>query len=513
MLAALVGLCLPIAALANQTSTVTPVIVDGDLPYSVELRRYDMGAAQVPTVHSFIAGEHAGQWVVVGGLTNGLHGFDLNDADVPGRRTNRDVWVIDPHTRETWARTIDAGDAGSGFTELEVLSLTTANAQFEQVGDTLYKVGGYGDNDPANPDDRGTFSTLSAIDLPGIVDWVKGGAGQAADHVRQISDPLFTVTGGDLYEIDGQMHLVFGQDYQGRYRGRLTGEYTNQVRTFTIQDDGGSLGFTTVGSSTPSAEFRRRDLNVYPALTKQNDGTIAEGITALSGVFTEADGYWTVPVEIDATGQPTQIDGGLDPLNAGGELDADDGVFKQAMNIYHSAKLGLFSAEAGEMHQVLMGGITLQEYDPGNAAADALGFVTDDDLPNTSQMTAVVRNADGSYEQHYLGAYPEMLTDDGDLMRFGSNAEFFLDEGVPAYDNGVVDLDTIMRNVMPGNAVRVGFVYGGIVANAPHVFNNPGALSSASGEVFEVILTVAIPEPGSSAIAMTLVLAAGRRRW
>lgn len=499
--------------LANQTATTTPVIVGGDLPYQVELRRYDMATADVPTIHSFVAGEHNGQWVIMGGLTNGLHGFDLNQGTVPGGRSNRSVWVIDPITKQTWGRTIEHTDAGSGFTELKVLSLTTANAQFEQVGDVLFMVGGYGDNDPANPDDRDTFSTFTAIDLPGIVDWAKGGAGQAADHIRQTSDEFFAVTGGDLYEIDGQMHLVFGQDYQGRYRGRLNGEYTKQVRTFTIQDDGTTLGFTEVGSSTPQDHFRRRDLNIYPTILPQGDGTLAEGITVLSGVFTEANGYWTVPVEIDAAGTPVQIDGGNDPLNTDGGLDADDSVFKQAMNIYHSAKFGLFSAETGAMHQVLMGGITLQEYAPTDPNADANGFVTDGNLPNTSQMTSVVRYADGSYEQHYLGAYPEMTTDEGALMRFGSNAEFFLDHGIPTFENGVIDLDTLAAE-FGGGDVRVGFVYGGIVANAPHVFGNPVGLSAASGEVFEVIVTLPIPEPGVGlAVALTTMLATVGRRW
>lgn len=498
---------------ANQTDTTTPVIVGGDLPYQVELRRYDMGTADVPTLHSFVAGEHNGQWVVLGGLSNGLHGFDLNQGSVPGGRSNRSVWVIDPLTKETWSRTIEHTDAGSGFTELEVLSLTTANAQFEQVGDVLYKIGGYGDNDPNDPEDRDTFNTFSAIDLPGIVDWAKGGAGQASDHVRQTSDELFSVTGGDLYEIDGQMHLVFGQDYQGRYRGRLNGEYTKQVRTFTIQDDGATLGFTPVSSSSPEDHFRRRDLNVYPTVQEQPDGTLAEGITVLSGVFTEANGYWTVPVEIDATGQPQQIDGGLDPLNAGGELDAASDVFKQAMNIYHSAKFGLFSEETGAMHQVLMGGITLQEYDPTDPSADPNGFVTDQQLPNTSQISSVIRNADGSYEQHYLGAYPEMRTDDDSLMRFGSNAEFFLEHGVPTYENGVINLDDLVQQAMLDNSVRIGFVYGGIVANAPHVFGNPTGLSAASGEVFEVVLTLVIPEPGAAVLlGLGGVLVAARRQ-
>ncbi|TWT48348.1 hypothetical protein [Botrimarina hoheduenensis] len=494
----------------NQTATTTPVVVGGGLPYQVELRRYDMAGASVPTVHSFVAGELNGQWVVLAGLTNGLHGFDLNESQVPGGRQNRSVWVIDPVTRQTWSRSYDAASADSGFSPLEALSLSTANAQFEQVGETLFMIGGYGDNNPSDETSRGTFSTLSAIDLPGLVDWAKGGMGMAADHVRQVSDPLLAVTGGDLYEIGGQMHLVFGQDYQGRYRGSLNGEYTKQVRTFTVQDDGTTLGLTAVAASTPQEHFRRRDLNVYPTLEKQADGSLVEGITVLAGVFTPTNGYWTVPVEIDATGQPTQIEEGLDPLNAGGVLDASPAVFRQGMNVYHSAKAGLFSAATGDMHELLFGGITLQEYDPTSTAADANGFVTDQRLPNTSQMSAVVRRADGSYEQHYLGAFPEMLTDGGEPMRFGSNAEFFIDPNLQVYGNGVLDLDALAGGADAQGRIRIGYVFGGIVANAPHVFGNPTGLSAASGEVFEVILTLVIPEPTTIGLLSCLALSGGR---
>ena len=488
----------PAARGANQTSSVTPVQVGG-LSYRIELQPYDMNDAVMPTVHSFAAGEHNGQWVIIGGQTNGLHGFDIDRESIPERHHNSNVWVVDPHTKQTWSRSLIPGVADSGLTEEQLLSLTPANTQFEQVGDRLYMTGGFGDDSVVDPTSRNTFAKLTAFDLPGLVDWAKGGAGQAIDHVRQIDDPLFKVTGGDMYEIDGQMHLVFGQDFNQAYNGNaVNGEYTKQVRTFTIQDDGATLGFTEVQQTTPAEHFRRRDLNVYPTIVPNGDGTHSEGLTVLSGVFTLSRGAWTVPVEIDADGNPTQIDGGHDPLNGDGMLDADAAVFKQGMNNYHSAKLGLFSEATGEMHEVLFGGITLQEYDPDNPAADANGFVTDFQLPNTNQISAVVREADGEYRQHYLGEFPEFFTVDDERMRFGSNAEFFLADGVEAYDNGVIDFDALT------GPTTLGYVFGGLITNAPHVFRNPVGFSSASGEVFAVVLTQ-VPEPSTFALGVMLI--------
>ena len=473
---------------ANQTQTTTPVIVGGNLPYSVELQQWDAAHTFTrPSLHSFVAGEHQGQWVLIGGMTNGLHGFDIDRPSIAERYHNADVWVIDPATKTSWSRSLIPGEANSGFTNEQLLSMTTANAQFQQQGDRLYVTGGFGDNDVIDPTSRDTFDTLTAFDLPGLVDWAKGGAGTAISHIRQINDPLFKVTGGDMYEMGDQMHLVFGQDFNQEYQGgAFNGDYTRQVRTFTIQDDGTNLGFTEIQSSQPAQHFRRRDLNVFPTLQKEMDGSLTEGLTVLSGVFTPSRGIWTVPVEIDAQGTPDQVDHGNHPMNGNGELDNDPTVFKQGMNNYHSGKLGMFSASSGDMHELLFGGITRQEYDPLHPNADANGFVTDDALPNTSQMSAVVRGMDGAYEQHYLGAFPELYTDEPvpQLMRFGSNAEFFIEDGIPTFDNGVIDFDAL-----PYGETTVGYVYGGIITNAPHVFGNPTALSSASGEIFAVNVT------------------------
>ena len=486
------------AAAANQTNVFSPVTLGDHLPYQIEVRRYDMGATEMPTLHSFAAAEYGDQWVIAAGLTNGLHGFDLDQSSIPTRKQNREIWVVDPITRASWHRTLDPADAGSGLTEAEVLSLTTANSQSEQVGDRLYMTGGYGDDNTNDNSSRGTFSTLTAFDLPELVDWVKGGSGLASDHIRQLNDPFFKVTGGDMYKMGDNVLLVFGQNYEGRYRGSLNGTYTKQVRVFTIQDDGMNLGFEHIQSSTAMQHFRRRDLNVYPTIEKTPDGSLTEGLTSLSGVFTESFGAWTVPVEIDVNGNPLQIDNGLDPLNTDGALDRDSSVFKQAMNNYHSAKVGLFSESTGDMHELLFGGITLQEYDPSHANADANGFVTDLGLPNTNQISSVIRQADGSYHQQYLGEYPTIFAPGGGRMRFGSNAQFFLADNVPTYKNGVVDLDALSDTTI------LGYIYGGLIANAPHVFGNPTGLSSASGEVFQVMLTP-VPEPESILLACATI--------
>ena len=474
---------------ANQTDTVTTIQLNSQLPYRVELQPYDFGAAPLPTLHSYAAGQFDGKWVLIAGRTNGLHGFtQVAASNFPPQFQNKDVWVIDPVTKQSWSRSLE--DMSAGLTQEELNSLTQANNQFYQRGNRLYMTGGYGfqlnaGGTPLN----GTFDKLTAIDLGGIVDWVTNGTGTAKSHIRQTSDPLFRVTGGAMYEIDGRSHLVFGQNFQGNYTPNTNGIYTNQVRSFNIVDDGATLAIANPTSTTPDPNYRRRDLNVFPVLRTDPGDQLENGLVVLSGVFTPTNGAWTVPVEVDALGNPT-----MDDPN-------DPAAFKQGFNGYHSAKLGLFSEATGAMHELLFGGISLQ-------SLDQLGQVaTDANLPFVNDVTSVVIDAAGNYSQHWMGRFPELTDESGKQLRFGANSEFLLSDGIETFDNGVLKLDNITA------PTAVGYIFGGIAANGPHTRGVPGVTSAASNTIFRVVL-VPVPEPTTTYLwAFGFVgLAFGRRR-
>jgi hypothetical protein len=388
------------------------------------------------------------------------------------------VWVVDIANRQTWRRSLT--EAASGLNASQIASLSPANTQFYQSGDTLYITGGYGLD--AN-DNFVTFDTLSAIDVPTLGDWVIHGVGTAAAAVRQVSDPLVRVTGGGMYGIDGRMHLVFGQDFQGPYHPASNGIYTQQVRSFDIVDDGTNLSLANATSSTPQAAYRRRDLNVFPVMRPSESGP-ESGLVALSGVFTPTNGAWTVPVEIDANGNPTMAD------------PAAGDTFKQGFNGYHSAKLGLYSTSSGEMHEVLFGGISMQyqEEDTGLVKFDP-------NFPFVNDITAVRIDADGDFSQHHLGYFPEITDLAGNRIRFGANAEFLPLTGVSMLENGIIDLDAISQQT------KLGYIFGGLAANAPHTRTSVTTLSSASNRVFEVIL-IPVPEPGTAFVAAIGLVAA-----
>lgn len=489
------ALALPaVAEAANQTPTVTPIDMSGAVPYRMELREVDFGATQMPLLHSYAAGTYDGKWVLISGRSNGVHDLDqAGEGSFPRAAQNRDVWVIDPVSKESWHRSLGDPSTGvvdpaSGLTPFQILSLSPTNNQFSQVGDRLYLTGGYGLN---TVDEFTTFDLLTAIDLPGMVDWVVGGSGQAVDHIRQLNTPVASVTGGAMYPMGGRMHLVLGQDFEGGYSPRSEGTYTEQVRSFDIVDDGVTLAIANVLQTSPEFAYRRRDLNVVPTLRPDGSGGVEEGLVALSGVFTSSLGIWTVPIEIDANGQPTMADPAL------------PGTFKQGFNGYHSAKLGMYSEATGAMHEVLFGGISLQYYD------EALGqVVTDDNMPFINDVTSIVIDAAGEFSQHHLGFFPEILDAQGKRWRFGANAEFFAADGIAQFANGVIDLDQL------AGETSLGFIFGGIATNGPHTQGNPDVTSTASYRVFEVIYTP-VPEASSFALGIVAgvsVATANRRR-
>jgi hypothetical protein len=462
-----------IAFAAHQTDTTTSIILNGSLPYRISLEPYDFAAADLPTLHSYAAAHYDGKWVLIAGKTNGLHGFDTTGPNgfLPETQ-NRDVWVVDTVNKQSWHRSLEG--AAGGLTTAELNSLTPTNNQFYQRGERLYMTGGYGvqatlgDGTPVN----GTFDRLSAIDLPGIVDWVMTGSGVAKDHIRQIASPSFRVTGGAMYEMDGRTHIIFGQDFSGNYNPNKNGTYTNQVRSFDIVDDGTTLAIANASSTTPDPNFRRRDLNVFPVMRPAGGGVLDEGLLVLSGVFTPTFGAWTVPVEIDSSGTPSMND------------PSDPSTFKQGFNGYHSAKLGLFSEARSEMHEVLFGGISLQYLN-----SQTIQVETDNDLPFINDITSVVVDPAGNYSQHWIGEFPVINDLEGNRLRFGSSAEFFLADGIETFQNGVIKLDELTQ------PTTLGYIFGGIVANGPHTRSgNPPATSAASNVIFQVVYTP-VPEP------------------
>ena len=472
-------------AQTNQTPTLSPIVVGGSLPYEINVFVRNMGAASIPTLQSFAFGQVGNEWVVLAGRTNGLHNFTGDGTqNFPPQFQNTNVFVIDPVAQTSFSRSLTAPSSGLSATQVDQLSAT--NTEFIQSGSTLYVVGGYVYDSVGN--DFTTYDSLTAIDLPGVIDWVKNGTGSLAANIRQVSDAALKVTGGVLAQIDGRTLLVFGQDFEGPYTPNANGTYTHEVRSFDIVDGGSTVGIANVTTSTPLPAYRRRDLNVVPYLHATGPGTYTEGLIALSGVFLPSpdNGVWTVPVEISAAGTPSMAD-----------PEAPD-TFKQGMNNYDSPTVSLYRASDDSTHTIVLGGISLQWYDYETAS-----FVTDDNVPFINQSTSIVRSSEGAYTQYLLenGEFPRINGVAGPLL-FGAGARFLPSSTLPMIGD-LVDIDSISGTVLLGQ------VYGGIMATAP----NFGS-STASSYVFDVFYT-SVPEAGevgSLLAAMAALGALARRR-
>lgn len=445
----------------NQTQDLSPIFPPTDLPFKVQIELADFSLPN--GLQTFARGTYKGKWLLLAGRTNGLHGFSDTPLNFPPREQNRVVYVVDPIKKTVAARELT--DPSSGLTIPQIDSLSVTSPQFYQSGKTLYMTGGYGIDQLT-----GTFSTkdtLTAIDIPGLMHWVTHpySGETAVEHIRQIADPIFQVTGGYMAQIDnGPTLLVFGQNFQGTYSDSSNGAYTQQVRRFKIIDNGRKLDVVKLSPipEIPDPNYRRRDLNVLPVIRSKR-GKLRQELVALSGVFTVDTGIWTVPVEIKANGKSFMPD----PL-----LPT---TFKQGMNNYNSATLGLYSRSTGDMFMVLLGGITFGFFADGT-------FQTDAEIPFTNEVTTVQLDRHGHYTQYLMDAQypfiPSLFVNPGNALLFGSTADFITVDGINQYKNGVIKLDSIKHPKV------VGYIVGGIHSTVPNtttIFD-----SAASPYIFKV---------------------------
>ncbi|MES2199654.1 MAG: hypothetical protein V4489_05765 [Chlamydiota bacterium] len=447
----------------NQTDALSPIYPPDSLPFTIDI---ELSSISLPGgVQSGALAIHNGKALYISGRTNGMHGFNADNDNFPPLLQNTNVYVVDLETKKVYVKSLN--DKSSGLTQMEVDSLSTTAPQYQQTGETLYVVGGYG-VDTAT----GEFSTkpiLSAINVPGLMKWAQQSNNKrsAKQYIRQISNPIFQVTGGALYRESPHdpFLLIFGQDFEGFYTDGSSGAYTEQVRTFNLIDDGVNLTVFSENYKHQNPNYRRRDLNIVPIVRIQGKSYI-QSYVALSGVFTLQTGIWTVPVFIDSSGNTFMPN------------PSKDSTFKQAMNNYNSAHVGLFSKKANQMHTVILGGISYVTYADGVFSADS-------EIPFTNNITDIVIDKHGNIKQYLLDVeYPFIPAgppNTGNTLLFGAGARFAPVEKLPLFSNAVFSLDSLKKKTL------LGYVVGGIMSALPNT--NTQADSAASPYVFKVFAT------------------------
>ena len=407
------------------------------VPFQVEIE--PVSAQSVPPIHSFAFAQQGSKWLIVGGRTNGLHGFSTND-NFDVMYANEYIVVVDT---TTW-----------NYSMASIMSLPmnlkdplrSTNMEYTVIGDYLYIGGGFGWDSTLNRYD--TYSTLTAIRIDSMINAVEN-AQPIAAHIRQITNPELQVTGGEMMTIGDTTYLIFGHYFRGRYAETpgptFVQVYSEEVKKFVINDDGTNLSITYYGSLTDTNNFHRRDLNVGPTIDLNGN----ESWAAYSGVFRkDADLPYLSPIQYNTNCTYTV-----------------DTTFDQSMNNYTCPVLPVFDSVHGTMYTVFFGGCSLYDYNPAN------GNMTYDSLvPFVHDISVMVHDANGTWAQVPLQVQlPSWL---------GSNMKFVPLDTVPVYDNDVIRLRDVQSRIL------VGYLYGGIQATAPN--DQP---SMANDTIFRVYLT------------------------
>lgn len=464
----LIGACSALYG-QNQTSYVTLPLPEDSLPFRLQIEEapFSLPAG----LQAYVSGIYKDEYVLLSGRTYGLHGF-LGDT-FPADSQNTMVYVLNLKTGNTVSRSLT--DPKSGLTQEQIEQLSVTNALFFQPdgSNTLYMVGGYGINSATGLHD--TKSVLTAIDLPSLIQWVKrkSKSKSAAKCLRQVSDPILQVTGGVMWQINPHEPalLGFGQNFDGNYVNTSSnGDYTYQIRPFQIIDTGKSLLVYPYRQPIPNPIYRRRDLNIVPAM-KKSGSSLEQYLIAYGGVFTPGNdfGAWTIPVEIHA-------DGSSKSLNV-----SNPNTFAQGMNNYECPNLGLYSEKTGDMYTLFFGGISFFYSINGGLYSPEGSFCEDSGLGFTNDVTAIRIDRSGNYQQYLMSAtFPAIAPTFGTcppptfpitcanvglqaspVLLFGASAFFLAVPDLPCYPNAVVALDKL-----GSKPVLLGYIVGGIESSA-----------------------------------------------
>ena len=411
-------------------------------------------------LQSYSYGQYENDVLLVGGRLDGLHRRQpWASFDLAGH--NDQLVVVKPETGELWKQNLN------GLPTMLRDQLKSTNMCFNQMGDYLFLVGGYGYSEQAQ--DHITFPLLTIIEVPGMISAIKNGT-ELSRHMQSISNDQMAVTGGYLNRIGDEFFLVGGQKFNGRYNpmGPNHGpgfeqEYTNEIRRFHIQ---GSFPNFSISPGTIHRDeelLHRRDYNVVEQILPNGE----EGMIAFSGVFQKGiDLPYLNAVIIDSSGY-REIEG-----------------FEQLYNHYHCATFSFFSTELQEMNTIFFGGIA-QFYEQNGT------LVQDNNVPFVKTIARVVVDKEGQVREEKLEEeMPGFL---------GSGAEFLSLNNLPTYPNGVIDYDALP------DSSHIGYILGGISSSDRNIFwTNDGTQSGASDYLLEVSLvksrTTFVIEPSQNAL-------------
>lgn len=412
-------------------------------PFSLSLE--EITYEDWPGLHSFAYGVWEGRWIVLCGRKDGVHAFIPPDP-FPATEANLFIWMLDPQTGEQWSKSIFTLPADIAN------QLRGSNPQYAQRENYLYITGGYGKDTLSG--NKITYPSLLAIDLDVLSDSLIADT-DPSSAFRKTDDSLFMVCGGEMEILDNTFYLFGGHTFTGEYTKpaspAFTQQYTNEVRKFSVLDDGTALTVDAIEILHDSMLFHRRDLNFEPVMYAGEE----EGLAAYSGVFQyDGDFPWLHNIYFQADGSYSE-----------------DASFTHKFHNYTCPVLNVFDSATNIFYATFFGGISQFYYNQEEDTVEE-----DLNIPFVDDVTTLVRYADGSSEQISDSLHFDAL--------LGSNAIFSINTDIAQYENNIIKLHAL------NGTYHAGYIFGGIDAFMPNF-----TPSLASNRLFKVNITYSPPLP------------------
>jgi hypothetical protein len=402
-----------------------------------------------PRLQSFVWAQWDGKWIFIAGRNGGYHGVGQGDVDFPRAKSNQDIWVIDPPAAgPAKVYSFPVADLPASLNPIKDQWLAT-NLEHFQDKDTLYLVGGYGQNAAG---DMVTFPLISSVNLPALVDGVIHHKDTFSKTIAWTESPLVQATGGELVKLDdGFFYLVGGHVFMGSYRSFEAAEekttpkasqtYLGEIRKLRLGTAKPGKIDVSLVETFKDPEFARRDLNVVQIILPDGKSL---GAAAYGGVFTKDQLNFTHPVFFSAGSAPKV-----------------DDTFEQKMSSYSCATLLLYDPATSAMYTTFFGGISRWRWNEAARKfeqAPTLGDKTKqtdylDGMPWINEISTLARRPGKTFE---------FVQQDSRLPAYlGTNAAFMPAPGLKKIreDANIFDLSQFH-----GKRVLAGYLYGGIRA-------------------------------------------------
>lgn len=413
--------------------------------YSVKIDSIQLSG--LPGIHSFAFAEHEGKWLIIGGRTDGLHPRQPF-ASFPESENNTEIYVVDIENQQVWSAELNS--LPTSINE----QLQSSNMNFYQDADTLVLIGGYCYSQSAAT--HKTFPNLTTINVSGLINAIVNNT-DITPFFKQITDPIFAVTGGELSKLNELYYLVGGQRFDGEYNpmGHPTyvQTYTDAIQTFTINNNGTELSFANYQKITDPIHLHRRDFNLLSHIFP--DGN--EGLVISSGVFQKyVDLPFLYPVEISGSDYVART------------------TFNQYLNNYHTAHANIYDSLENKMTSLFFGGISQYYYVDG-------ALYQDDLVPFVNTISGITRDNTGNLVEFYIpGGMPGFK---------GSSSEF-----LPNYNFSSKHSDILKETLFEGDTITIGYILGGISSPTKNPFSmNQTNRTAADKNIYIVKLFPAAP--------------------